>query len=152
MLYLHGCHLANNLSFYYSPNNHLVGEALALHALGLYFSGLPRAGHWEQLGARVMREQMDRQIRDDGSSFEQSTYYQVYLLDMFSLHAALASPGPEYHAKLKQMAEFLRAMAGPSGRLPLLGDDDGGCLSLAYSGRAGRGIGSLNFSPTLVWR
>ena len=129
MLYLHGCHLANNLSIYYSPNNHLVGEALALHALGLYFSGLPRAGHWEQLGARVMREQMDCQIHDDGSSFEQSTYYQAYLLDMFSLHAALASPGPGYRAKLKQMAEFLRAIAGPSGRLPLLGDDDGGSLS-----------------------
>jgi Heparinase II/III-like protein/Heparinase II/III N-terminus len=128
MLYLHGCHLANNLSFYYSPNNHLVGEAVALHALGLYFTGLPRAGRWEQLGARVMREQMDRQIRADGSSFEQSTYYQVYLLDMFALHAALANPGPAYRAKLKQMAEFLHAIAGPSGRLPLLGDDDGGCL------------------------
>jgi Heparinase II/III-like protein/Heparinase II/III N-terminus len=131
MLYLHGCHLANNLSTYYSPNNHLVGEALALHALGLYFSGLPRARHWERLGARVMREQMDRQIRGDGSSFEQSTYYQVYLLDMFSLHSALANVGPVYQAKLKLMAEFLHAVAGPSGRLPLLGDDDGGCLSLA---------------------
>jgi hypothetical protein len=128
MLYLHGCHLANNLSFYYSPNNHLVGEALALHALGQYFSGLPRAARWEQLGARVMREQMTRQIRDDGSSFEQSTYYQANLLDMFSLHAALASPGPEYRVKLEQMAEFLRAITGPSGTLPLLGDDDGGCL------------------------
>jgi hypothetical protein len=130
MLYLHGCHLANNLSFYYSPNNHLVGEAVVLHALGLYFSGLPRASGWKQLGARVMREQMDCQIREDGSSFEQSTYYQVYLLDMFLLHAALASPGPEYRAKLEQMAEFLRAIAGPSGRLPLLGDDDGGCVSM----------------------
>jgi len=136
MLYLHGCHLANNLSFYYSPNNHLVGEAVVLHALGLYFSGLPRAAHWEQLGARVMREQMDRQIRDDGSSFEQSTYYQVYLLDMFSLHEALGSPGPGYRAKLTQMAEFLHAIAGPSGRLPLLGDDDGGCLSLIPIRRA----------------
>jgi Heparinase II/III-like protein/Heparinase II/III N-terminus len=141
MLYLHGCHLANNLSFYYSPNNHLVGEAVALHALGRYFSGLPRAGQWEQLGARVMREQMDRQIREDGSSFEQSTYYQVYLLDMFSLHAALASPGPAYHARLKQMAAFLHAIMGPSGRLPLLGDDDGGSLPLGPFKRPGGAAG-----------
>jgi hypothetical protein len=48
---------------------------------------------------------------------------------MFSLHAALANPGPAYRAKLQQMAEFLHAIAGPSGRLPLLGDDDGGRLS-----------------------
>jgi Heparinase II/III-like protein/Heparinase II/III N-terminus len=141
VLYLHGCHLANNLSFYYSSNNHLVGEALVLHALGLYFSGLPRARHWQQLGARTMSDQMDRQIRDDGSSFEQSTYYQVYFLDMFSLHAALASPSPQYHAKLKHMAEFLDAISGPSGRLPMLGDDDGGRLWPAHA-RPAAGAGN----------
>ena len=130
MLYLHGCHLANNLSFYFSPNNHLVGEALVLHALGLFFQGYPRAAKWQQLGARVMQEQMDLQIRNDGSSFEQSTYYQRYLLDMFLLHAVLARPGAEFLAKLERMAEFLHAIAGPSGRLPLLGDDDGGHLPL----------------------
>lgn len=131
MLYLHGCHLANNLSFYFSPNNHLVGEALALHALGLFFTQQGDAARWEQLGARVMTEQIHRQIRSDGSSFEQSTYYQVYLLDMFRLHAILASPGPEYLAKLDRMAEFLHAVSGPSGIPPMLGDDDGGRLPLA---------------------
>ena len=133
MLYLHGCHLANNLSFYFSPNNHLVGEALVLHALGRFFAGVPRAARWEQLGARVMREQMNRQIRADGSSFEQSTYYQVYLLDMFRLHAGLAAPGPEYLAKLERMAEFVHAVAGPSRLPPMLGDDDGGRLPLGSS-------------------
>ncbi len=130
VLYLHGCHLANNLSFYFSPNNHLVGEALALHALGSFFAGQPRAAKWEQLGARVMREQMDLQIRPDGSSFEQSTYYQGYLLDMFVLHAILARPGPEYLAKVDRMAEFLHAVSGPLQRAPMLGDDDGGQLPL----------------------
>ena len=128
MLYLHGCHLANNLSIYFSPNNHLVGEALALHALGLFFAGKPRAESWERTGGRVMREQMDLQIRGDGSSFEQSTYYQVYVLDMFSLHAALANPDASYLAKLERMTEFLQAVTGPSGLAPMLGDDDGGRL------------------------
>lgn len=135
-LYLHGCHLANNLSFYFSPNNHLVGEALALHALGLFFGGAPRAAHWEALGAGVMEEQMERQIRADGSSFEQSTYYQVYLYDMFRLHATWVRPSPEYLSRLERMADFLNAIAGPPAPaggeptigLPLLGDDDGGAL------------------------
>jgi len=127
-LYLHGCHLANNLSFYFSPNNHLVGEALALNALGLFFAGAPRAERWQRLGGRVMEEQMERQIRADGSSFEQSAYYQVYLYDMFGLHAAWAHPGAGYLAKLERMADFLNAIAGPSGCLPQLGDDDGGRL------------------------
>jgi hypothetical protein len=130
VLYLHGCHLANNLSFYFSPNNHLVGEALALHALGLFFEGVPKAEGWEELGRRVMSEAMNLQIRADGSSFEQSTYYQAYLLDMFSLHAMLARPGPEYLAKLERMAEFLHAVIGPSRLPPMLGDDDGGRLPL----------------------
>jgi hypothetical protein len=141
MLYLHGCHLANNLSFYFSPNNHLVGEALALHALGLFFAGVPKAARWEQLGARVMREQMDRQIRADGSSFEQSTYYQGYVLDMFRLHAVLATPGPAYLAKLERMAAYMHAVTGPSRLPPMLGDDDGGRLPLGSVGclaRAGK--------------
>src|SRR6202044_1836834 len=109
--------------------NHLVGEALALHALGLFFAGVSRrSAHWQQLGSRVMREQMNLQIRADGSSFEQSTYYQGYLLDMFRLHAVLAAPSPEYLAKLERMAEYLDAVTGPSGLPPMLGDDDGGHL------------------------
>jgi hypothetical protein len=139
MLYLHGCHLANNLSFYFSPNNHLVGEALALHALGLFFAGHRRAARWEQLGARVMRREMNLQIRADGSSFEQSTWYQVYLLDMFRLHAHLATQDAEYLSKLERMVEYLDAVTGPSGLPPMLGDDDAGRLPGAIRNPRGAG-------------
>ena len=98
----------------------------------------------------MMGEQMDVQIRADGSSFEQSTYYQGYVFDMFRLHAILARPGPDYLAKLERMAEFLDAIAGPSRRLPLLGDDDGGQLPLGAmqrpSGRREAGIAALSRS------
>jgi hypothetical protein len=127
-LYRHGCYLENNLSVYFSPNTHLLGEALALHALGLFFAGLPKAARWEQLGAGVMREQMERQVHSDGSHIERSTYYHVYALDMFLLHAILARPDRSYLDKLARMAEYLDAMLGPSRRLPFLGDDDGGRL------------------------
>jgi heparinase II/III-like protein len=135
-LYQHGCHLEHNLSFYFSPNTHLLGEALALHALGVFFTGLPRAAHWEQLGARVMREQMERQVHADGSHFEQSTYYHLYATDMFLLHAILAKPDREYMDKLEKMAEYLNAVLGPSRILPFLGDDDGGRLFHPYGDRS----------------
>ena len=112
-LYQHGCHLENNLSFYFSPNTHLLGEALALHALGIFFTGRPRAAKWEQLGARVMREQMERQVHSDGSHIEQSTYYHLYATDMFLLHAVLARPDRDYMDKLEKMAEYLHAVQGP---------------------------------------
>ncbi|HLK35016.1 MAG TPA: heparinase II/III family protein, partial [Terriglobales bacterium] len=91
-LYRHGCYLEHNLSFYFSPNTHLLGEALALHALGLFFGGVGRAARWEQLGATVMRQEIARQVRADGSHVEQSSYYHLYATDMFLLHAILAKP------------------------------------------------------------
>ncbi|MGD0296419.1 MAG: alginate lyase family protein [Bryobacteraceae bacterium] len=142
-LYQHACHLENNLSFYFSPNTHLLGEALALHALGLFFAGLPRAAHWEQTGARVMREQMERQVRVDGSHFEQSTYYHLYAADMFLLHAILAKPDREYMDKLEKMVEYLNAVMGPSRILPFLGDDDGGRLFHPYGDRSHFGRATL---------
>src|SRR5438552_1767240 len=69
-LYPHGAHLAANLSSYFSPNTHLLGEAVALHAVGRLF----RIGDWERTGATVVRQELARQVREDGSHFEQSTY------------------------------------------------------------------------------
>jgi heparinase II/III-like protein len=125
-LYLHGRHLENNLSFYFSPNTHLLGEAVGLHALGFLYPSFPGAGRWQQLGGKVVTEQMHRQVRDDGSHFEQSTYYHVYALDMFLFHQILAEQGPWYRDKLRRMAEYLHALLGPAHTLPFLGDDDGG--------------------------
>ncbi len=134
-LYRHAWHLENNLSFYFSPNTHLLGEAVALHALGLFFTGLPKAGHWDHLGAKVTREQMERQIHADGSHFEQSTYYHVYALDMFLFQAILAKPDSPYMNKLERMAEYLHALLGPSRTLAMIGDDDGGRLFHPYGRR-----------------
>ncbi len=125
-LYLHGRHIENNLSVYFSPNTHLLGEAVAMHALGTVFPQFPHAGRWEQLGGEVVEEQMERQVREDGSHFEQSTYYHVYALDMFVFHAVLKPPSPAYRDKLARMADYLHALLGPARMLPLFGDDDGG--------------------------
>jgi hypothetical protein len=127
-LYLHGRHLENNLSVYFSPNTHLLGEAVAMHALGVLFPQFPHAGRWQELGGRIVEEQMDRQVHTDGSHFEQSAYYHVYALDMFLFHAVLKPPSPPYRDKLARMTDYLHALLGPVRILPLLGDDDGGRL------------------------
>jgi hypothetical protein len=134
-LYWHGCHLENNLSFYFSPNTHLLGEAVALHALGFLFPQFPRARHWRDLGAQVVHEQMDRQVHADGSHFEQSTYYHVYALDMFRFTALLEPQSPAYLDKLVRMAEFRDTVMGPARRLPFFGDDDGGRFFQPYGRR-----------------
>ena len=139
-VYRHGCYLERNLSIYFSPNTHLLGEALALHALGLLFPTLPLAARWERTGGRILAAQMDSQVHSDGSHFEQSSYYHVYALDMFLLHAALLrgarKPFPAaFENKLKRMLDYLAALLGQARLLPFLGDDDGGRLFHPYGRR-----------------
>jgi hypothetical protein len=146
-LYWHGRHLENNLSFYFSPNTHLLGEAVALHALGFLFPQFPHARRWRELGLKVVREQLDRQVHADGSHFEQSTYYHVYALDMFRFTALLEPQSPAYLEKLGRMAEFRDAVMGPARRLPFFGDDDGGRFFQPY----GREIQSGGFAQSKLF-
>lgn len=130
-MYRHGLHLEHNLSVYFSPNTHLLGEAVALHALGL----LLNIDRWRRTGASIVEQQFDRQVRADGSHFEQSTYYHVYALDMFLLHYILAGRPDGFRQKLGAMAEYLDALLGPGGEIPFIGDDDGGRLFHPYGDR-----------------
>lgn len=134
-LYRHGRFLELNLSVYFSPNTHLLGEAVALHALGVLFPTLPRAARWAKTGGRIVEEQIERQVRADGSHFEQSAYYHVYALDFFLLYHLLGNPPAAYHERVERMAGYLDALIGTSGTLPLIGDDDGGRLFHPYGER-----------------
>jgi hypothetical protein len=142
--YRHGCFLERNLSIYFSPNTHLLGEAVALHALGALFPAWPHASQWAATGARIVHEELEHQVRPDGSHFEQSAYYHLYALDFFLLHRALAgSADTRYDARLEAMAEYLYALLEPSGVLPYLGDDDGGRVFHPYGERPRFGRATL---------
>lgn len=123
-LYQHAIFLEHNLSTYFSPNTHLLGEAVALHAIGLKLNN----EKWRSLGARIVAEELDRQVRPDGSHFEQSTYYHVYALDFFLFHYLLSGRPASHCDKLHKMARFLAAITGPERLLTCFGDDDGGRL------------------------
>ncbi len=131
-LHAHGAHLRTNLSVYFSPNTHLLGEAVALHALGTFFQN----PEWRATGAAIVHRGIKRQVRDDGAYFEQSTYYHVYALDMLLFHAILQPPQADYQDRLGWMARFLRAVAGPQREIPFIGDDDGGRFFHPYGSHA----------------
>jgi hypothetical protein len=149
----HGRYLEHNLSVYFSPNTHLLGEAVALHALGIALPEFPRAERWKKTGADIVRREMVRQVRDDGSHFEQSSYYHVYALDLLLLHQILADAGEDFRTKLRGMADYLDALMGPTRTLPLIGDDDGGRVFHPYGrcdrfGRATLATCALLFKET----
>jgi hypothetical protein len=149
-LHRHGLHLEYNLSIYFSPNTHLLGEAVALHALGRLFPAFPRADRWRAVGRDVVRRHMETSVQKDGSYFEQSTYYHVYALDMFVFHSVLEEVPESYCAGLSRMAEFLASIVSDSGDLPFLGDDDGGRFFSPYGPRSGFARATLATASLLL--
>jgi Heparinase II/III-like protein/Heparinase II/III N-terminus len=142
-LYAHGRHIEGNLSVYFSPNTHLMGEAVALHAIGALFPEFPRAARWRREAGDMVRAQMRAQVQADGSHFEHSSYYHVYALDMLMFSAAIEEMPPDYLAGLARMAEYLDALLGPQRQLPYFGDDDCGRMFHPYGAREGFGCASL---------
>ncbi len=122
-----------NLSQYFSPNTHLLGEALGLYVAGRSLPGLARAARWEAAGRQVLIDQISRQINPDGGHAELSTHYHRYTLDFYLLALATAvrtgDPCADVFGRAtRALAEFARAMATDDGRIPAIGDEDGGML------------------------
>jgi len=129
-LALNGRHIERYLSTYFSPNTHLLGEAVALFFIGTMCPQISSAGSWKTKGWTIIQEEVLRQVRPDGVYFEQSLYYHVYALDFF-LHARLLASrnGIEiplgFDLVLRKMLAVIQALA-QTGPPDGFGDDDGG--------------------------
>ncbi|MGH9530164.1 MAG: heparinase II/III family protein, partial [Terriglobales bacterium] len=129
-LAIHGRHIERNLSTYFSPNTHLLGEAVALFFIAIMCPEIAVAERWRKNGWRMLIEEAQRQVRADGVYFEQSLYYHVYALDFF-LHARILAARngieipAEFDAVLNKMLDVLAAVSA-AGCAEGFGDDDGG--------------------------
>jgi len=129
-LAFHGRYIERYLSTYFSPNTHLLGEAVALFFLGTLYPQMPGAARWKESGWRIVLREAGRQVRPDGVYFEQSLYYHVYALDFFLYARLLAARNgmeipPAYDAVLGRMLDVVAALA-QAGPAEGFGDDDGG--------------------------
>jgi hypothetical protein len=125
-------HIEQNLSYYFSPNTHLLGEALALYVAGGALPIFKASRRREQLGRRILRAEINRQIAADGGHCERSTHYHRYALDFYLLALAVARIGNDepaaglFEGAVARMAAAAKLLADDRGRLPHFGDDDGG--------------------------
>jgi len=133
----HGRHIEKYLSYYFSPNTHLTGEALGLLYLGRALPELSRAEGWRDLGLQILLDQAPKQVRADGVYFEQSSYYHRYTTDIYTHLFALTRANDnmihcdmeaKLRRKLEGMLDHLMWITRPDGSSPLFGDDDGGRL------------------------
>ncbi|HWF87001.1 MAG TPA: alginate lyase family protein, partial [Vicinamibacterales bacterium] len=133
-------HVEHNLSHYFSPNTHLLGEALALYVAGRVLPELARSPRWESIGRQVLIAESERQIAADGGHCERSTHYHRYALDFYLLALAVAriteDPAePLFGRAAGKLAAAARILADDDGRAAHIGDDDGGVL-MPIAGRA----------------
>ncbi len=120
--------LAGHFSNWAIPNNHLIAEAAALATVATYWPVFRRARAWMAQADATMAEEVKRQVLKDGFQFENSVNYHMVTLDflLLYLHTKAVrgeSPDAIVLEKTMAMAEAALALAAPSGRMPLIGDD-----------------------------
>ena len=129
----HARRIERYVSYYFSPNTHLTGEALGLFYTGTLFPFLPGSPRWRQTAMEILIREADRQILPDGVYMEQATCYQRYTAEIYLHFVILASrngiPVPErVRRSLAALVDALLTLRGPDGSLPRIGDADGGWL------------------------
>src|SRR6185312_5933584 len=132
-LYLHAKHLETYLSTYFSPNTHLTGEALGLFYLGTMLPEFREAARWQEMGSRILIEQLSIHVQADDVYFEQSSYYHRYTADFYTHFLLLSRLNEvnlpaEVETRLGLLLDHLMYITRPDGTTPLFGDDDGGRL------------------------
>jgi hypothetical protein len=150
-------HIERNLSQYFSPNTHLLGEALALYVTSRALPIFRQSARREALGRRILCDEIARQIAADGGHCERSTCYHRYTLDFYLLALAVAritgdAAAARFHDAVVRLAWAARLLADDCGRLPHIGDDDGG-EAMPLTGRPADDVsGSLGTASALLAR
>ncbi len=129
----HAAHVERYLSYYFSPNTHLTGEALGLFYAGVLFQELPAAARWRSIGLDILVAESRRQIHPDGLHFEQATCYHRYTVDIYLHLLILAERNglqvpAELRDRVERLLEAMLVLQAPDGSLPEIGDADGGRL------------------------
>ncbi|MCH7989537.1 MAG: alginate lyase family protein, partial [Planctomycetes bacterium] len=141
-------HIQHNLSSYFSPNTHLLGEAFALYACGAAIPEFRQSASWRQTGSKILAREALKQFHHDGTHRELSSCYHLYSSD-FYLQAILIARqtglpvDPALETTAFRSAVRLAELTPNSLQLPQFNDCDGGRLTWFTSE-------PLDASPTLL--
>lgn len=144
-----GCrHIEANLSTYFSPNTHILGEAFGLFVCGAAVPEFKDAKRWRELGGSILAGQATRQFHADGTHAELSSVYHLYSTD-FCVHASLVGRETNFAlpaslaAATRRMSVRLSELAPTNLQLPQFNDCDGGRLTSLVPN-------PLDAGPTLI--
>ncbi len=132
-IHAHATHVARHLSTTFSPNTHLLGEALGLLYVSVLFPENEEAAGWRTIAQHILVEQLGQQVLPDGVCFEQSTCYQRYTAEMYMHYLILAERNglpiaAGVRERVEHSVDFLLALSRADGSVAQIGDGDGGWL------------------------
>jgi hypothetical protein len=132
ILYHTGRHLVTELPYTVSSmrNNHLVGDALGLLAIGASFPESRAAHAWSRYARWLFDRQVNVQIKPDGSTVEDSVSYQRFVLEMLGMRACI-EPAARSRDQLVAAAQMLSRIGSLEGPVPQYGDWDEGRVLLS---------------------
>ncbi len=128
-LYQHGHFLERHLSFYFSPYNHLIGEAAALYSIGVFFPEYQCSARWKEKGWAILHDTVDQQFYTDGGTVEQAASYHYFTLGFYLYAILLKKTNGERVServwrRIEKAFEYAMYMTLPDGSTPMLGDND----------------------------
>lgn len=123
--------IARYPSLHSSANNHRVAELASLLLASVCAPGLPRSFVYVAESLRGLEQVALSLFHPDGVGAEQSPTYAAYSLEWFAIAGLAAeSVGRPFSADMRSRlyaaALHLRTIMDDSGRVPRVGDDDGG--------------------------
>jgi len=126
--YEHAWLIGNRLSLYSSLGNHTVAECVGLVFAGALFRTDPLRPEWLSTGIRLLEQEANHQILEDGGPAEQSINYHRMVLDLYWLAVGFLEANKLHDCsgmrnRLSKGEEFIHALEGP---LPSIGDSDDG--------------------------
>jgi len=127
-----GRRIEGNINYARSQeNNHALSEALGLWSIGLLFPEFSQADRWKSIGLRVLVEETQRQVYDDGSYVQHSSNYHRVAMDDLLWCIRLGEMSDcrlpqSVYDRLGRLTDWAEQLCDPeSGRLPNYGANDG---------------------------
>jgi uncharacterized heparinase superfamily protein len=124
-LYLHGIFISRHLEKSDVNGNHYAADAAGFVFIGLFFG----KNSWHEQGWRILQEEIQLQVFEDGVDFEASIPYHRLVQELFFFPAQYRlKQGLEvssfYEDRLCKMAYFTAKYSRLDGSSPLWGDAD----------------------------
>lgn len=131
-IYLHGKFIKDFLSDkWYTNNNHILAELSALILISISFPNVRQSKNWLKFALKNLVNEVESQILTDGATWESSTGYQKFDLELLLYPLILLDKNninvqSTIYKKVKKMAIFLNFISIKDGKIPRVGDEDQG--------------------------